>query len=100
MILTAHQPTYLPWLGLFHKIALSDAFVFFDHVQYSKKQYYNRNTITTQHGPLTLSVQSRPQPRIRVRDGAGDAVSWRDPPGRITTGTWLKLWAVMYKLED
>ena len=56
MILTAHQPTYLPWLGLFHKIALSDAFVFFDHVQYSKKQYYNRNTIKTQHGPLTLSV--------------------------------------------
>lgn len=24
-ILTAHQPVYLPWLGLFHKIAVADS---------------------------------------------------------------------------
>ena len=28
-ILTAHQPAYLPWLGLFHKIAIDDTYVFF-----------------------------------------------------------------------
>lgn len=56
MILTAHQPVYLPWLGLFHKIALSDAFCYFDDVQYLKKDWNNRNKIKTQNGALWLTV--------------------------------------------
>jgi len=56
MILTAHQPVYLPWLGLFHKIALSDLFCYFDIVQYQKKDYNNRNKIKTNSGELWLSV--------------------------------------------
>ena len=47
MILTAHQPVYLPWLGLFHKIALADKFIFFDQVQYLPKDWMNRNKIKT-----------------------------------------------------
>ena len=47
MILTAHQPVYLPWLGLFHKIALADLFVSFDQVQYLPKDWNNRNKIKT-----------------------------------------------------
>ena len=45
MILTAHQPVYIPWLGLFHKIALADLFCFFDDVQYEPKGWNNRNKI-------------------------------------------------------
>lgn len=45
MILTAHQPVYLPWLGLFHKIALSDVYCFFDDVQYLRRDWNNRNKI-------------------------------------------------------
>ena len=56
MILTAHQPVYLPWLGLFHKIALSDLFCYFDIVQYQRKDYNNRNKIKTSNGELWLSV--------------------------------------------
>ena len=56
MILTAHQPCYLPWLGLFHKIAISDIFCFFDIVQYQKKDFNNRNKIKTIHGGIWLSV--------------------------------------------
>ena len=56
MILTAHQPVYLPWLGLFHKIALSDAYVFLDTVQYLKKDWNNRNKIKTAQGPIWLTV--------------------------------------------
>ena len=47
MILTAHQPVYLPWLGLFHKIALADMFVSFDQVQYQPNNWNNRNRIKT-----------------------------------------------------
>jgi hypothetical protein len=56
MILTAHQPVYLPWLGLFHKIALADMFVSFDQVQYQPKDWNNRNQIKTPQGPIWLTV--------------------------------------------
>jgi len=56
MILTAHQPVYLPWLGLFHKIALADAFVSFNQVQYLPKDWNNRNNIKTAQGPIWLTV--------------------------------------------
>ena len=56
MILTAHQPVYLPWLGLFHKIAEADLFCYFDIVQYQKKDFNNRNKIKTSSGSHWLSV--------------------------------------------
>ncbi len=56
MILTAHQPVYLPWLGLFHKIAQADTFVLFDTVQYQPRDYNNRNQIWTPKGPIWLTV--------------------------------------------
>ena len=56
MILTAHQPVYLPWLGLFHKIALAETFVYFDQVQYLPKDWMNRNKIRTKNGSILLTV--------------------------------------------
>tara|TARA_B100000795_G_scaffold270018_1_gene261909 strand:- start:4357 stop:5049 length:693 start_codon:yes stop_codon:yes gene_type:complete len=56
VILTAHQPVYLPWLGLFHKIQNADLFCYFDIVQYQRKDYNNRNKIKTSNGELWLSV--------------------------------------------
>ena len=56
MILTAHQPVYLPWLGLFHKIALADAFRYLDDVQYQVNGYNNRNRIKGRNGSFLLTV--------------------------------------------
>jgi hypothetical protein len=56
VILTAHQPAYLPWLGLFHKIALADLFCYFDVAQYQTKDFNNRNRIKTHRGEIWLSV--------------------------------------------
>ncbi len=56
MILTAHQPVYLPWLGLFDKIQQADTFVSFNQVQYEPRGYQNRNRILTKDGPLWLTV--------------------------------------------
>lgn len=55
-LLTAHQNVYLPWLGLFHKIALADTFCSFDQVQYLPKDWNNRNKIKTAMGPIWLTV--------------------------------------------
>ncbi len=56
MILTAHQPVYLPWLGLFHKISLADRYCIFDIAQYQTKDFNNRNKIKTNSGEIWLTV--------------------------------------------
>jgi hypothetical protein len=56
MILTAHQPLFLPYLGHFAKIADSDVFVYLDTVSYSKWGWNSRNKIRTSDGWLWLVV--------------------------------------------
>ena len=57
MIISIHQPNFLPWLGYFHKIALSDVFVIFDDVQYPRaKTYGNRVLIKINNGKSWLTV--------------------------------------------
>lgn len=56
MILTAHQPAYMPWLGYFHKIALADKFVMLDSVQFEKNSFTNRNKIKTSNGEAWLTI--------------------------------------------
>lgn len=85
-IVTGHQPVYLPWLGLFHKIALADAFVFMDDVQYLEKDWNNRNRIKGPQGPfwLTVPVCTRRSPSRLLKDiaiasdGFGTASHWQN----------------------
>jgi hypothetical protein len=56
MIVTIHQPQYLPWLGYFHKMHRADAFVFLDTVQFKKNEFQNRNRIKGPQGPQWLTV--------------------------------------------
>jgi hypothetical protein len=56
MIVAAHQPQYLPWLGYFAKIDHADVFVLLDTVQYKKNEWQNRNRIKTAAGPQWLTV--------------------------------------------
>jgi len=60
MIVTILQPSYIPWRGYFHQIALSDLFIFYDDVQYDKHGWRNRNRIKTSSGSrwLTIPVHS------------------------------------------
>ena len=57
MIVSIHQPNYIPWAGYFHKIANSDVFVIFDDVQFPRgKDWIFRNKIKTESGEKWLSV--------------------------------------------
>src|ERR1700757_3691267 len=55
MIVAAHQPNYLPWLGYFYKIAHCDVFVLLDDVQFTKNSYQNRTRIKGPKGPIWLT---------------------------------------------
>jgi hypothetical protein len=56
MIVSINQPAYLPWLGYFHRIAISDLHIVLDHVQFEKNSYTNRNKIRTPQGWNWLTV--------------------------------------------
>ncbi len=63
MIISAHQPEYLPYLGFFYKMAKADKFVLVDHIQFSTGGFQNRNRIRTNSDPkgwawLTVPVIS------------------------------------------
>jgi hypothetical protein len=60
MIISIHQPNYIPWLGYFYKIAKSDIFILLDNVQFPKESPAARNFIKGKDGSkvlLTVSVK-------------------------------------------
>ena len=80
MILSAHQPAYLPWLGYFEKIARSDIFIFLDAVQFEKNSFINRNKIKTPQGScwITIPVNSKGHLNTTICDiGVDDSQEWR-----------------------
>ncbi|MDP2104819.1 MAG: WbqC family protein [Desulfobulbaceae bacterium] len=56
MIISVHQPQYMPWLGYFAKMAGADHFILLDTVQYKKNEWQNRNRIKTATGWQWLTV--------------------------------------------
>lgn len=50
------QSNYIPWKGYFNNIAQCDVFVVYDDMQYTKRDWRNRNRIKTATGPQWLSV--------------------------------------------
>src|SRR6185312_7870375 len=63
VIVAAHQPHYLPWLGYLAKVAAADLFVVMDDLQYEAQNFQNRNRMKLNHGPqwLTVPLERGPQ---------------------------------------
>lgn len=68
MIVSAHQPSYLAWLGYFHKVSLCDVFVYYDNVDHSKRDFTTRNKIKTSQGPMWLTVPVKKGPTKKIVD--------------------------------
>jgi hypothetical protein len=50
------QSNYIPWKGYFDLMAMSDLFVVYDSVQYTKNDWRNRNLVLTAAGPVWLTI--------------------------------------------
>ena len=74
MRVSIHQPNYIPWIGYFEKIFLSDTFVFFDNVQMPmNKSLVSRNKILFQSKPMWLTIPTekggiKPIKEVKISD--------------------------------
>ena len=50
------QSNYIPWIGYFELISSVSDFVFLDNVQYTRRDWRNRNQIKTPQGKLWLTI--------------------------------------------
>jgi hypothetical protein len=50
------QSNYIPWKGYFDSINTVDEFVLYDDMQYTKRDWRNRNKIKTANGTVWLSI--------------------------------------------
>jgi WbqC-like protein family len=66
--LASIQSNYIPWKGYFDMIASVDEFIFYDHVQYTKKDWRNRNRIKTPQGLSWLTIPVGADIRRRICD--------------------------------
>jgi hypothetical protein len=58
------QSNYIPWKGYFDLIESVDEFVLFDSVQYTRRDWRNRNRIKSSRGPIWLSIPVRVKGRF------------------------------------
>lgn len=79
MIVTIHQPQFMPWIGYFDKMDQADIFVYLDNVQFKKNEWQNRNRLKTSQGWQWLTVpvlQKFPQDICEVE--INNQVQWRE----------------------
>src|SRR5687767_5361993 len=50
------QSNYIPWKGYFDLINFMDEFILYDDVQFTRRDWRNRNKIKTPNGELWLTI--------------------------------------------
>lgn len=53
------QSNYIPWKGYFDMIAAVDEFILYDDMQYTRRDWRNRNQFKTQQGVPWITVPVR-----------------------------------------
>jgi hypothetical protein len=74
------QSNYIPWKGYFDIIAKADIFVVYDTVQYTKRDWRNRNKIKTSTGTqwLTVPVQTKGLKYQKINETEVRSTYWVD----------------------
>jgi hypothetical protein len=81
LAISIHQPNYLPWAKLIHKIASSNIYVVFDDVQLPRgKSFVLRTRIKTQSGEkwLTIPVKNKSSKLSINKILVNDEINWRE----------------------
>lgn len=72
------QSNYIPWKGYFDMIAAVDEFILYDDMQYTRRDWRNRNQIKTPQGRqwLTVPVKVKGKYLQTIRETEVDGLSW------------------------
>ena len=72
------QSNYIPWKGYFDMIAAVDEFILYDDMQYTRRDWRNRNQIKTPQGVqwLTVPVQVKGKYDQKIKDTLIDGTDW------------------------
>ena len=72
------QSNYIPWKGYFDLIASVDEFILYDEMQYTRRDWRNRNQIKTPQGIqwLTVPVQVKGRYDQKIKDTLIDDSDW------------------------
>lgn len=64
------QSNYIPWKGFFDTLASSDIYVLYDDMQYTRRDWRNRNRIKTSNGLkwLTIPVEVKGKYHQKIKD--------------------------------
>lgn len=94
------QSSYIPWKGYFDLINSVDEFVLFDDVQYTRRDWRNRNRIKTATGLAWLSIPvgskghyEAPIREIQVDDGSWAARHWRSIKANYARAAYFRSYA-------
>ena len=77
MIVTAHQPNYLPGLSIIEKVAEADAVIWLDVVKYSHNGWTNRNRMPDRSW-LTVPVERATDNGVMNSVRIGSVDGWRE----------------------
>lgn len=72
------QSNYIPWKGYFDMIAAVDEFILYDDMQYTRRDWRNRNLIKTPQGQqwLTVPVKVKGKYHQTIRETEIDGSDW------------------------
>ena len=76
MIVSIHQPQYVPWLPYFSKIARADTFVFLDKVQFQKNGLHNRNELKNSNGRFWLTIPASAHLSDKLNEVKTSNIGW------------------------
>lgn len=72
------QSNYIPWKGFFDSVNLADEFVFYDDMQFTRRDWRNRNQIKTKDGVkwLTVPVEVKGKYFQKIKDTTISDPGW------------------------
>jgi hypothetical protein len=94
------QSNYIPWKGYFDMINMVDEFVLFDDIQFTKRDWRNRNLIKTRGGTswLTIPVEVKGKYYQNIKDTQTADSKWKGKHWKTLKYNYLKaLWFSHYK---
>jgi len=86
------QSNYIPWRGYFDIIGSVDEFILYDEVQYTRRDWRNRNKIKTPQGLLwlTIPVQVKGKYEQAIRDTVISEPRWAEKHWRAICQNYAK----------